>query len=80
VPFWPYASRCGIGLAGYLGVTAVVIAAGAWASATTWRARAPRLHIIALLVLAWGASLAAIEILPRIGYATDATRSGWVCP
>jgi len=79
VPFWPYASRCGVGLWGYLGAVLVMAAAGVWGSIASWRARIGRVHVLSLTVLAWGLSLAAVEILPRIGYATDATRSEWVC-
>lgn len=76
---WPYSSACGFGLAGYLAATAAVIGAGAWAGIATWRARAARGHIFALCVLAWGLTLAAIEVLPRAGYATDPARASWTC-
>ncbi|HYV98829.1 MAG TPA: hypothetical protein VE967_15345 [Gemmatimonadaceae bacterium] len=79
VPFWPYASRCGLWLIGFLGTVAAIIVAGSWAAVSTWRARAPRLHLAALLVVAWGLTLAAHEVLPRIGYAKDEARVAWVC-
>ena|SRR5256885_11482981 len=79
VLFWPYTSRCGLGLAGYLGSVTVVIAAGGWAAISTWRARAGRAHLLALLVVTWGIALAAVEVLPRIGYAKDPARVAWVC-
>ncbi|HET7459155.1 MAG TPA: hypothetical protein VFJ74_16010 [Gemmatimonadaceae bacterium] len=68
--FWPYAARCGVGLAAYLGATAVVVAGGVWSSVWTWRHRAGRAHTLALLIVVWGIVLASIEILPRVGYAT----------
>jgi hypothetical protein len=77
VPFWPYAARCGVGLAGYLASVGVVIAAGTWAALSTWRARFGRAHVAAIVVAAWGLALAAGEVLPRIGYAKD--QATWVC-
>ena len=68
--FWPYAARCGIGLAAYLGATAAVVGGGVWSSVWTWRHRAGRAHTLALLIVVWGLVLAAIEVLPRVGYAT----------
>ena len=44
--FWPYGSRCGAGLAGYLGAVAVVIAGGVWSAVWTWRHRAGRAHTL----------------------------------
>jgi putative flippase GtrA len=68
--FWPYAARCGVGLAAYLGATAAVVAGGMWSSVWTWRHRSGRAHTLALLIIVWGLVLAAIEVLPRVGYAT----------
>ena len=79
--FWPYDAKCGAGLAGYLAATAVVTAAGVWSAIWTWRHRSSRGHILSLLLILWGGVLAAIEILPRVGYAKpDANRPGWSCP
>jgi hypothetical protein len=79
--FWPYDAKCGVGLAGYLAATGVVTAAGVWSSIWTWRHRSARGHILSLLLILWGGLLAAIEILPRSGYAKpDANRPGWSCP
>lgn len=79
--FWPYDSRCGLGLAGYLAATGVVIGAGVWTSIWTWRHRSSRGHVLSLLLVLWGGILAAIEILPRSGYAKpDPVRAGWSCP
>ena len=78
--FWPYDTRCGAALAGYLAAVAVVIAAGVWTSVWTWRHRSSRGHVLALLLILWGGVLGAIEILPRLGYASpDPARAGWMC-
>ena len=79
--FWPYDAKCGVGLAGYLAATGVLTAAGVWSSIWTWRHRSSRGHILSLLLVLWGSVLAAIEILPRSGYAKpDPNRPGWSCP
>src|SRR5689334_12260627 len=49
VLFWPYESRCGLGLAGYLVATAVVALGGVWSAVWSWRHRAGRAHVLALL-------------------------------
>ena len=79
--FWPYPSRCGAGLAGYLAAVSAVTVAGLWSSLWTWRHRTARAHVLSLLLVAWGLVLGAMEILPRTGYAKpDAARPvGWVC-
>jgi hypothetical protein len=77
IPFWPYAARCGPGLAGYLGAVASLIVAAGWAAVAAWRTRSPRAHLLALTVLLWGMALAARDILPRTGYARE-TRT-WIC-
>ena len=79
VPFWPYAARCGFGLALYLVGVSVVIAAGVWSALAAWRARAGRIHVLALTIIAWGLTLGAVEVLPRIGYGKDAARVAWTC-
>jgi len=79
--FWPYVNRCGIGLAAYLGATAVVAAAGVWSAVWTWRHRAGRGHVLALLLILWGVVLAASEVLPRTEYGRpDASHPAvWAC-
>lgn len=67
---WPYERACGSGLAGYLGVEAVIVVGGVWVAFTTWRARLARMHILSLLIVLTGLVLIAIEVLPRIGYAS----------
>ena len=81
VLFWPYDSRCGIKLAGYLLATGVVAIGGVWSAVWSWRHRSGRAHVLALLLVLWGGILTAMEVLPRIGYAKeDPLRpAGWVC-
>jgi hypothetical protein len=67
--FWPYANRCGIGLAGYLFAVTAVVAGGIWSAVWTWRHRTGRAHTLSILVIAWGLILGGAEVLPRIGYA-----------
>ena len=78
---WPYEARCGVGLAGYLAAVGVVTASGVWSAVWTFRHRAPRAHVLALLIMLWGLALAAIEVLPRVGYAipTDKHPAAWTC-
>jgi hypothetical protein len=75
--FWPYANRCGIGLAGYLFAVTAVTAGGVWSAVWTWRHRTGRAHILSVLLIAWGLVLGATEVLPRIGYAKQALP--WSC-
>jgi hypothetical protein len=81
IAFWPYGTRCGLPLLGYLASTGMVMAAGAWTAMWTWRHRSGRAHVLSLLLVAWGASLAVREILPRIGYAapTPGRPAEWFC-
>ena len=79
--FWPYAARCGAGLLAYLAAVGVVMAAGTWSAVWTWRHRSSKGHILSLLLILWGGTLAAIEVLPRVGYAipTEAHPAVWTC-
>ena len=79
--FWPYPARCGAGLFGYLAATGVLVTAGAWSAVWSWRHRASKAHILSLLLVLWGGTLAAMEILPRIGYAipSEAHPAAWIC-
>jgi hypothetical protein len=75
--FWPYANRCGIGLAGYLAVVTAVATSGLWSAVWTWRHRTGRAHALSILLIVWGLVLGATEVLPRIGYAKQALP--WSC-
>lgn len=79
--FWPYAARCGVGLAAYLGAVTALIVGGGWSAVWTWRHRAARAHLLSLLLVLWGLVLAATEVLPRVGYAipTAAHPATWSC-
>ena len=79
--FWPYESRCGIGLAGYLAAVAVVAGSGVWSAVWAWRHRTGRAHGLSLLLILWGLVLGAMEVLPRVGYAKpDAAHPAtWAC-
>jgi putative flippase GtrA len=79
--FWPYSARCGLGLAAFLGAVAALIVGGVWSSVWTWRHRAARAHTLSLLLVLWGLLLAAVDVLPRTGYAipTAAHPAGWAC-
>lgn len=81
VVFWPYDTRCGVGLWIYLFAVGVVAVSGLWSAIWSWRHRSARAHTLSLLVLAWGLILAAMEVLPRIGYAQDDLRpvGSWTC-
>jgi hypothetical protein len=78
---WPYDTRCGTGLIGYLGATGVVTASGIWSAVWTWRHRAPRAHTISLLLILWGMVLGSIQVLPRIGYGKPDPQhpATWAC-
>ena len=77
VLFWPYANRCGPGLAGYLIVGCVVVASGVWSALWTWRHRTGRAHALSFLLIVWGLVLCTAEVLPRTGYAKQALP--WSC-
>lgn len=78
---WPYDAHCGLGLAAYLGATAVVALGGVWTAVWTWRHRAARAHTLSLLIVLWGVILASVQVLPRIGYARASTDrpATWLC-
>jgi len=79
--FWPYGARCGVGLAAFLGAVAALIVGGVWSSIWTWRHRAARAHTLSLLLVLWGLVLAAIDVLPRAGYAIPTAEhpATWAC-
>lgn len=75
--FWPYANRCGLGLAGYLVAVTAVSTSGVWSAVWTWRHRTGRAHALSILLIVWGLVLGATEVLPRIGYAKQTLP--WSC-
>jgi hypothetical protein len=79
--FWPYDTRCGWGLFGFLGSAALITLAGVWSSVHTWRTRLGFAHVLSLLLTLWGTVLGAREVLPRIGYAAadPANPPVWLC-
>lgn len=74
---WPYPSACGFNLLVYLGAILTVSLAGLWSSVTSWQRRLGAAHVLSLLVLLWGLTLTARELLPRVGYAAQART--WTC-
>ena len=74
---WPYPRACGIPLLGYLAAVIIVILAGAWAGAASWRMRSGMAHVIALVLVLYGMLLIESELLPRTGYAVE--RATWAC-
>lgn len=74
---WPYPSACGFNLLVYLGAIVTVSLAGLWSAVTSWQRRLGAAHVLSLLVLLWGLTLAAREVLPRVGYAAQART--WTC-
>jgi hypothetical protein len=81
--FWPYARDCGSGLFWFLGAALVVIVGGLWSARWTWRGRMPRTHTLSLVIVLWGLTVGALQVLPRTGYLTitaSTTASQWFCP
>jgi hypothetical protein len=74
---WPFAMACGLGLYGYLAAVGLVIGSSLWGAVSTWRRRLPKAHILALLSFLGGLTLLALEVLPRVGYATHVL--AWTC-
>ena len=75
---WPYAHGCGLKLFLYIGAAGLVVVAGLWGALSSWRRRMGLAHSLSLLVLLSGMVLVAREVLPRVGYAKQA--STWMCP
>ena len=74
---WPYMRSCGFPLLGYLGAVLTVVLTGLWAAAAAWRHRIGLAHVVALVVVLYGVTLCAAELLPRVGYAVD--HASWWC-
>jgi hypothetical protein len=79
--FWPYAARCGPGLALYLGAVVALVVGGSWSAVSSFRHHAARAHLLSLLIVLWGLVLAGMEVLPRVGYAipTVGHPAVWSC-
>ena len=82
LPWWPYATRCGAGVAGLLAAYGMVAIGGLWVAAYSWRHRLAMSHSLALAFLMAGLLLVASQVLPRMGLATISgiDASGWSCP
>ena len=82
LPFWPWPATCGAPLLGYTAATGAVAVLGVWSAVGSWRHRLGLAHVTSLLVVVWGLSLGAREVLPRIGYAKPTAERGanWSCP
>ena len=78
---WPYDVSCGASLFGYMSAVTTVLVGGFWTALTTWRHRMARSHIVALLVVLCGLTLAAAQVLPRVGYASPSPdrATTWGC-
>lgn len=64
---WPY-RLCGLPLAGYLAVTTVLAITGIWAGHAAWRRRMGAAHVVAIALVFTAFALAALQLLPRVGY------------
>ena len=74
---WPYSHGCGLHVIFYLLGVTTVVAAGVWASISSWRRRLGFAHVIAQILIVWGILLMTREVLPRVG-AKPALP--WLCP
>ena len=74
---WPYFRECGLPLFGYLAALVAVVVTGGWIAVTAWKLRNGIAHILALVLLFWGLTLTADELLSRTGYV--AVQSTWQC-
>ena len=79
--WWPYATDCGLDLASFLGAQMMVVVGGLWAAVHSWRHRLPACHASAMALLMAGLALVAMQVLPRLGYATIAGvhATAWSC-
>ena len=79
--FWPYDTRCGPGLFGYLLAAGMVCVTGVWGGIFSWKVRMPAAHVLSIALFIWGLVMGGMEILPRVGYAvaSDAHPAMWMC-
>jgi hypothetical protein len=75
---WPYGNACGLPLAVYLVGVAAVAGASIWTMLTAWQVRRSAPMIVGMLTLLAALTLAALQVLPRVGYA--AVTQSWICP
>jgi hypothetical protein len=75
--WWPYSRECGLPLFSYLGAVLIVLVAGTWASAASWRNRSALAHVISLTLIFYAIMLTGSELLPRTGYAVR--HATWTC-
>jgi hypothetical protein len=78
LPLWPYERHCGLQLGFFLGATGLTLLAGFLGAMASWANRRGFGHIVSLVVIVWAGSIAAREVLPRIGYARESRT--WLCP
>src|SRR6266704_2447991 len=74
---WPYSHGCGLRLIFYLLGVITVIAAGVWASISSWKRRLGFAHVVSQILIVWGILLMTREVLPRVGAKAAAL---WLCP
>jgi hypothetical protein len=73
---WPYSHGCGLRLIFYLIGVCTVIAAGLWSSISSWKRRQGFAHIVAQVIIVWGALLFTREVLLHVG----PQAAPWLCP
>ena len=78
---WPYDVSCGFTLSAYLGAIVMLIVGGIWTAIATFEHQMPIRHLIGLGLVLWGLTLGAAQLLPRVGYATEAPgrSTTWRC-
>ena len=74
---WPYSHGCGLRLIFYLLGVTTVIAAGLWASISSWKRRLGFAHVVSQILIVWGILFMTREVLPRVG---DKAAALWLCP
>ena len=74
---WPYSHGCGLRLMFYLLGVTTVIAAGLWASVSSWKRRLGFAHLVSQILIIWGILLMTREVLPRVGARAETL---WLCP
>jgi hypothetical protein len=81
VVIWPYETRCGPWLAGYLTTIGLTALAALWTSIASWRHRGAIVHVLSLCMLVTAGLYAGLEVLPRVGYAmpNPAHPAMWAC-